>query len=92
MCLGDDEGVEAIGKGFMLIETYVDNKVKRIRIHEILHMAELYTILLSVSKSVARGLNVHINTMGVQSEDSKRRGGGIGHRRGHFVSIGPQSC
>ena len=62
--LGDNGVVEAIGKGSMLVETCVDNKVKRIRIHDVLYVPKLHTNLLSVSKLVARGLNVHFNTMG----------------------------
>ena len=64
MYLGDNGVVEAIGKGSMLVETCVDNKVKRIRIHDVLYVPKLHTNLLSVSKLVARGLNVHFNTMG----------------------------
>ena len=62
--LGDNGVVEAIGKGSMLVETCVDNKVKRIRIHDVHHVLKLHTNLLLVSKLVARGLNVHFNTMG----------------------------
>ena len=62
--LGGNGVVEAIGKGSMLVETCVDNKVKRIRIHDVLHVPKLHTNLFSVSKLVARGLNVHFNTMG----------------------------
>ena len=48
----------------MLVETYVNNKVKRIRIHDVFHVPKLHTNLLWVSKLVARRLNVHFNTMG----------------------------
>ena len=64
MYLGDNGVVEAIGKGSMLVETCVDNKMKRIRIHDVLHVPKLHTNLLSVSKLVAKGFNVHFNTMG----------------------------
>ena len=64
MYLGDNGVVEAIEKGSMLVETCVDNKMKRICIHDVLHVPKLHTNLLSVSKLVARGFNVHFNTMG----------------------------
>ena len=70
--LGDNGVVEAIGKGSMLVETCVDNKVKRIRIHDVLYMPKLDTDLLSVSKLVARGLNVHFNTMGCKVRTQRR--------------------
>ena len=63
--------MEAIGKASMLVETCVDNKVKRIRIHDGLHMPKLHTNLHSVSKLVAMGLNVHFNTMGCKVRTQK---------------------
>ena len=62
--LGDNGVVEAIGKGSMLVETCVDNKVKRICIHDVRHVPKLHTNLLSISKLIARGFNVHFKTMG----------------------------
>ena len=64
MYLGDNGVVEAIGKGSMLVETSVDNKVERICIHDVLHVPKLHTNLLSVNNLVARGLNVNFNTTG----------------------------
>ena len=46
--LDDNRVMEAIGKGSMLVETCVDNKVKRIRIHDVLYVPKLHTSLLSM--------------------------------------------
>ena len=62
--LGDNGMVEAMGKGSILVETQVKGQMKRITIHDVLHVPKLHANLLSVSKLASKGLKVHFNVMG----------------------------
>ena len=51
--------LKVVGNGFILVETRVKGLLQNIRMHDVLHMPNLYSNLLSV-----RGLKVHFNSLG----------------------------
>ena len=62
--MGDNDMVEAVGKGSILVETRVKGSARSIRKHDVLHMPDLHANLISVSKLTSRGLKVHLNSLG----------------------------
>ena len=48
----------------ILVETQVKGQMRRITIHDVLHVPKLHANLLSVSKLASKGLKVHFNVMG----------------------------
>ena len=62
--LGDNGMVEAVGKGSILVETQVKGQMRRITIHDVLHVPKLHANLLSVRKLASKGLKVHLNEIG----------------------------
>src|SRR5450631_1639278 len=62
--MGDNGMVEAVGKGSILVETRVKGRARSIRMHDVLHVPDLHSNLLSVSKLISRGLKVHFNSLG----------------------------
>ena len=61
MFLGDNGIVEAVGKGSILVETEGKEQIKRIAVHNVLHVPKLHANLLLVSKLASKGLKVHFN-------------------------------
>ena len=57
--MGDNGIIEAVGKGFRLVETRMKGYARNIRMHDVFHMSNL----LSVSKLISRGLKVHFNLL-----------------------------
>ena len=62
--MGDNGMVEAVGKGSILVETRVKGRARSIRMHDVLHVPDLHSNLLSVSKLISKGLKVHFNSLG----------------------------
>ena len=62
--LVDNDMMEVVGKGSILVETQVMGQKRRITIHDVLHVPKLHANLLSVSKLASEGLKVHFNVMG----------------------------
>ena len=62
--MGDNGIVEVLGKGSILVETRVKGRARSIRMHDVLHVPDLHSNLLSVSKLISRGLKVHFNSLG----------------------------
>ena len=62
--MGDNDMVEAVGKGSILVETRVKGRVRSIRMHDVLYVPKMHSNLLSVSKLISRGLKVHFNSLG----------------------------
>ena len=61
----DDNGmVEAVGKGSVLVKTRVDGRARSIQIYDVLHIPNLHSNLLSVSKLITRALKVQFNLLG----------------------------
>jgi hypothetical protein len=50
--MGDDNIVEAIGMGSILVEVMMKGQIRRIRIKDVLHVPNLHANLLSVSNIV----------------------------------------
>ena len=71
--LGDNGMVEAVGMGSILVETQVKKQMRRITIHDVLHVPKLHANLLLKSKLASKGLKVHFIVMGcvvrAQSEE-----------------------
>jgi hypothetical protein len=59
--MGDDNIVEAIRMGSILVEVMVKRRTKRIRIKDVLHVPKLHANLLSVSKILSSGCKVQFN-------------------------------
>ena len=62
--LVQNDMMEMVGKVSILVESQVKGQIKRITIHDILHIPKLHANLLSVSKLASKGLKVHFNVMG----------------------------
>lgn len=56
--LGNDNFMEAIGIGCIIVEMMVKGKTKRICIKDVLHMSKLQANLLSMSKLLSNRLKV----------------------------------
>ncbi len=59
--IGDDNIVEAIGMGSILVEVMVKVQTKKIRIKDVFHVPKLHANLLSVSKISSSGCKVQFN-------------------------------
>ena len=59
--LGDDNILEVIGIGSIVVEVMVRGNINKIRINECLHVPKLHANLLSVNKLVSSGLKVQFN-------------------------------
>jgi hypothetical protein len=64
MFMGDNGMVEAVGKGSILVETRVKGCSRNIRMHDVLHVPDLHSNLVSVSKLISRSLKVQFNSLG----------------------------
>ena len=53
-----------MGKGFILVETCVKGCARNIQMHDLFHVPDLHSNLLSVRKFISRGLKVHFNSLG----------------------------
>ena len=61
MYLDDNNIVEAIEMGSIIVEAIVEGKINQIRIKVVLHVSRLYTNLFSMNKLVSNGLKVQFN-------------------------------
>lgn len=53
-----------MGKGSILVETCVKGCARNIQMHDLFHVPDLHSNLLSVRKFISRGLKVHFNLLG----------------------------
>ena len=54
--MSDNDMVEAVGKGFILVETCMKDCAQSIRMFDVFHVPNLHSNLLPVSKLISRGL------------------------------------
>ena len=64
MFTGNNGMVQAVAKRSILVEARVKGCAQSIRMQGVLHVPDLHSNLLSVSKLILRGLKVHVNTLG----------------------------
>lgn len=50
--MGDNNMVKIIGKGFVLIETHVNSRARSIRMYDMVHVPNLHSNLLFMSKLI----------------------------------------
>ena len=62
--MGDNDMIEAVGKGSILMEIRVKGRARSIRMHDVFHVPDLHSNLVSVSKLISRGLKVQFNLLG----------------------------
>ena len=66
MFLSDNNMVETVGKGSILVETRMKGHRRSIRMHNLLHISNLHLNMLPVSKFISKGFKVHFNLLGCE--------------------------
>ena len=61
--MSDNNMVKVIGKGSILVETYVKGCAQSIKMHDVFHVPNLQLNWLSMSKLTWRGLKVHFQSL-----------------------------